>query len=106
MLYKIVYIQAKNPKHINSISSLMDLKSAGGCMIKFERYPHVNDLIVFYMEENRRSDIAKIMVYGISEEADAKTFCQFIWSTIDQIHKDAETGRVVLGRPDNTVILP
>lgn len=75
-------------------------------MIKFERYPHVNDLIVFYMEENRRSDIAKIMVYGISEEVEAKTFCQFIWSTIDQIHKDAETGRVVLGRPDNTVILP
>lgn len=75
-------------------------------MIKFERYPRVNELIVFYMEENKRSDIAKIMVYGISDEADAKVFCQFIWNTIDKIYKDAELGRPVLGRSDNTDILP
>lgn len=75
-------------------------------MIKFERYPHANDLIVFYMEEGKRSDIAKIMVYGVGGEADAKVFCQFIWGMFDQIHKDAEQGKSVLGRLDNTDRLP
>lgn len=75
-------------------------------MIKFERYPRVNDLIVFYMEEGKRSDIAKIMVYGIGDDADAKVFCQFIWDMIDRIHKDAELGKSVLGSLDNTAMLP
>lgn len=75
-------------------------------MIKFERYPHANELIVFYMGESKRSDIARIMVYGITEEADARTFCQFIWEMIDKIHQDAKQGKAVLGRLDNTDMLP
>lgn len=75
-------------------------------MIKFERYPRVNELIVFYMEESKRSDIAKIMVYGVTEEADAKVFCQFIWEVVDRIHRDAEQGKSVLGHIDNTDMLP
>ena len=75
-------------------------------MIKFERYPHINELLAFYLDESPEPTISSIIEKGATNYDDAEAFSQFIWRTVDKIHDDAEAGRVVLGRTDNTDFLP
>lgn len=75
-------------------------------MIRFERYPHINDLLAFYLDEADDQEIIRIFNNGITNETDAKLFCHFIWQTVDKIHDDEESSRLVLNRLDNTDMLP
>lgn len=75
-------------------------------MITFERYTHINDLIQFYLAESPNAEIERILEAGLTSEQDAELFSQFIWQLVDRIHEDSETAREVLGRTDNTDMLP
>ena len=75
-------------------------------MIKFERYPHINELLAIYLNESPEPTISQIIEKGIKNQEDAEIFSQFIWRIVDKIHDDAEAGRLVLGRADNTDVLP
>lgn len=75
-------------------------------MIKFERYPHINDILTFYLDKSPELKISHLIENGITNEEDAEVFSQFIWRIVDNIHDDAEIGRLVLGCANNTDILP
>lgn len=75
-------------------------------MIYFDRYTHINDLIQFYLNESPDPEITRILATDITNESDAEKFGHFIWEIVEKIHDDEETGRLVLGRPDNTDMLP
>jgi hypothetical protein len=75
-------------------------------MINFERYPHVNSLLEYYIEKAQSKEIHRIYLNGISNENEAELFCNFIWQTVENIHQDNESENVVLGNIDNTDMLP
>ena len=75
-------------------------------MIRFKRYPHVNDLIEHYVDALGREDIRIIMENGIRSNEEARVFSKFIWSMAEQINEDQENGAIVLGSKDNTEMLP
>lgn len=75
-------------------------------MIRFNRYPHVNDLVSHYCESLSRSDIQEIIKKGLSSAKDAQVLSRFIWEVVEQINQDEEKGIIVLGSSDNTEMLP
>lgn len=75
-------------------------------MITFDRYTHINDLIQFYLSESSDKNIERIIETGVTNEADAELFSKFIWQMVDRIHRDEEIGKEVLGRTDNSDMLP
>ena len=75
-------------------------------MIQFDRYPHVNDLVFYYIEKTNDKNVLSIYENGVKNEADAEVFGRFIWSMVDMIHADEDAGNEVLGSTDNTDILP
>lgn len=75
-------------------------------MIKFSRYPHVNDLIHHYAETMAREDINRIVESGITSKEDAETFSRFIWEMVGQMNEDEEKGIEVLGSTDNSEMIP
>ena len=75
-------------------------------MIYFDRYTHINDLIQFYLNESPDPEISRVLASGIINENDAEKFSHFIWEMVEKIHGDEEAGRQVLGRTDNTDMLP
>jgi hypothetical protein len=75
-------------------------------MIKFNRYPHINSLLEYYIDKAQSVEIHNIYRSGISNETEAELFCNFIWRTVENIHEDSESEIVVLGNIDNTDMLP
>ncbi|MBI3187603.1 MAG: hypothetical protein HYZ31_07065 [Gammaproteobacteria bacterium] len=75
-------------------------------MLKFERYPHINDLIQHYINATGNKSISRIMKTGVLTEADAIKFSEFLWSMVEKINEDEEKGNIVLGSADNTDMLP
>lgn len=75
-------------------------------MIKFNRYPHVNDLVDHYSESLNRPDVQKIIKKGIASSKDAEILSRFVWEMVEQINQDEEDRVIVLGSPDNTEMLP
>lgn len=75
-------------------------------MIKFERYPHVNEFITHYLKDFDDLDVIPIMQSGVNSEQDAVLFSKFIWKMVDKIHQDEEEGISVLGSHNNIDILP
>lgn len=75
-------------------------------MVKFERYPHVNDLMSHYISYLQRADIDEIVKSGIKNNKQAELFSRFIWDMVEAINEDEENGVVVLGSSDNTEMLP
>jgi hypothetical protein len=41
-------------------------------VIKFERYPHIQDLFEHYLEQQGRDDVKEIMQEGVKTENDAE----------------------------------
>ena len=75
-------------------------------MVKFDRYPHVNDLLSHYISVLGRKDVAEILDAGIKSKEQAETFSRFIWQMVEAINEDEENDIVVLGSSDNTEMLP
>jgi hypothetical protein len=75
-------------------------------VIYFDRYTHINELIQFYLNEAPNAEISRIMASDITTESDAEKFSHFIWEMVGKIHDDEDAERLVLGRPDNTDMLP
>lgn len=75
-------------------------------MIKFERYPHIQDLFEYYSERQSRADIKEILREGVKTENDAEVIARFAWKMAEMINEDEEQGTVVLGNSDNTDMLP
>ncbi len=75
-------------------------------MVKFERYPHVNDLIDHYISLDKTNSIAGILERGIASKDEAELFSRFIWKMVESVNEDEENEIVVLGSSDNTEMLP
>lgn len=75
-------------------------------MIKFERYPHIQDLFEHYVERLGRGDVTVILKNGISSNEQAVVLSQFVWNMVEQLNKDEEEGVLVLGSKDNTDMIP
>jgi len=75
-------------------------------MVKFERYPHVNDIINHYISSLERSDIKDIIKDGIKDKDQAEIFSRFIWDMVEAINEDEENNVIVMGSSDNTEMLP
>lgn len=75
-------------------------------MVKFDRYPHVNDLVDHYARTLGRDDVAEIIASGIQSSEDAAVFCKFIWQMVGAIYEDEEKKVSVFGSIDNTEMLP
>lgn len=74
-------------------------------MIQFKRYPHIADLLEYYIDSKKRNDISNIYKNSINNEKDAELFCKFIWDVVESIHSDSELEVLVLGNTDNTDML-
>ncbi len=58
-------------------------------------YEHVNDFIRYYATEMLRLDVIELLDKGISNEKDAKLFCDFIPILLDQRLADEKSGKNV-----------
>ena len=75
-------------------------------MIKFERYPHINDLIFYYIDKLNNQEMKRIMESGVLSNQDAITFSRFIWEMAGAVNIDESEGNIVLESSDNTEMLP
>jgi hypothetical protein len=75
-------------------------------MIQFNRYPHINDLVSYYIAKVNDKKISEIYENGLKNEIEAEIFCKFIWLLVEHVHADEEAGNSVLGSVDNTEMLP
>ena len=60
---------------------------------KAYHYEHVNDFIRYYASELVRLDIIEVLDNGISNETDAKLFCDFIPTLLEQRLVDEKLGK-------------
>lgn len=58
-------------------------------------YSHIDDFIRYYASSLGYTEIIRILDSGISNEQDAKTFCDFIPVLLDQRLADEESGKIV-----------
>ena len=75
-------------------------------MIKFEKYSHVNELVSHYLPMIGDIKTASIIKKGVGNAAEAELFSRFIIKMVDKIRRDTHEGVRVLGRKNNTDILP
>lgn len=75
-------------------------------MIQFNRYPHAKDLITHYAKDINEPSILLILERGVNNEQDATNLAQFVWQMVGQMGIDSENGVSVLGRTDNTDVIP
>ena len=75
-------------------------------MIIFNRYPHVRDLIIHYANSLNENQILSIMNSDVNNATEATALAKFIWRMADQMAADNENNTVVLGRIDNSDIMP
>lgn len=75
-------------------------------MIRYSRYPHIKDLMEYYISALNRSDIESILLNGIKNENDAENLSKFIWQLLDQMSKDSNNEIETLGRTDNSDMIP
>lgn len=62
---------------------------------KTYHYPHVDDLIRYYVSSLNNSKVLEIMDNGIQSEADSKLFCEFMPTLLDQRYADEKSGKDV-----------
>jgi hypothetical protein len=75
-------------------------------VIRFEKYPHVQDLFEYYLKQQGRDDVKEILQVGVKTENDAELISRFAWKMAEMINDDEANGIEVFGRTDNTDMLP
>lgn len=75
-------------------------------MIKFNRYAHIEDLLLHYAKTDKEKTIVKTLENGVDSEDSAEKFSLFVWRVVDSIHNDNENEVVVLGSTNNLEMLP
>ena len=75
-------------------------------MIKFSRYPHINELLMHYAEQEKRDDVKSLLQDGVKGEDDAEVLSRVVWRVAELINNDEENATEVLGSIDNTEMLP
>ncbi|MBU3068581.1 hypothetical protein KOI40_02055 [Aestuariicella sp. G3-2] len=75
-------------------------------MIKFERYPHVNDLFKHYAVALNNEDATSILNSGITNAQEVRDYSKFIWQVVDAMHDDEENETSVLGSTNNIEMIP
>jgi hypothetical protein len=75
-------------------------------MIKFNRYSHIEELLLHYAKKDKEKTIVKTLENGVDSEDAAEKFSLFIWRVVDSIHEDNENEVVVLGSTNNLEMLP
>ena len=71
-------------------------------MIRFDRYPHVNELLDHYAKKTGRNDIQELLSSGVQSSEDAEKLSRFAWEVAELANEDEKNSRVVLGSKDNT----
>ena len=74
-------------------------------MMKFNRYPHVKDILEYYALDLKDTIVGNILKNGIREEKEAEALSKFIWRMADKMSADANIKKKVLGRQDNREML-
>lgn len=75
-------------------------------MINFKRYLHVRDLLNHYATALNEPAIQNILDNGVSNVGEATELAQFICRMADQMAIDNENNTIVLGRTDNSDLIP
>ncbi len=75
-------------------------------MISFNKYPHVRDLLLHYADDLNNNKVDEILDNGISCADDAEVLSRFIWAMADRMSEDSNADITVLGRTDNSDMLP
>ncbi len=75
-------------------------------MIKFQRYPHINDLVTHYAQDLKDEETQRILNEGVKTKEEAIHLSRFVWVMVDQMALDRKAGKVVLGRTNNGDMLP
>lgn len=75
-------------------------------MIKFERYPHVNDLLKHYAVALNNEDATSILKSGFTNAQESRDFSKFVWQVVDAMHYDEENEVLVLGSTNNIEMIP
>ena len=75
-------------------------------MIKFNRYPHVLELIHHYAKKMKNEQVLNLLETEVSSKDEALMFGKFILTMIDHIALDMQNGVSVLGSTDNTSMIP
>ena len=75
-------------------------------MIKFERYPHINELIDHYLDDLNNEKARIIMQSGVSNEEEAELLSRFVWEMVGKMNIDEDNNIEVLGATDNSEMFP
>lgn len=75
-------------------------------MIRFNRYPHVRDFVLHYASELKNDGIQELLGASVKSREDAFLLSRFVWVMINEMAKDCESETVVLGRIDNSSLIP
>ena len=75
-------------------------------MISFKKYSHVKDLISYYAADMGKNKISQILMNGIKNSSEAEIMSKFIWLMADKMSDDCNAEKNVLGRTDNSDMLP
>ena len=75
-------------------------------MIKFNRYAHIEDLLLHYANLYKDDSIIKILESGVDSSDSAEKFSLFVWRVVDSIHDDHENEIEVMGSTNNLEMLP
>lgn len=75
-------------------------------MIEFKRYPHVRELLLHYATQLGAEDVVRIMDAGVDTSADAERLSKFVWTMAGQMAVDSRANTPVMGRVDNSDMLP
>lgn len=75
-------------------------------MIKFERYPHVKDMIEYYAKKSGNQRIIDLLQSDINSKEEAFVFARFIITMIDAMHEDEDNGVKVLGATKYINMIP
>lgn len=75
-------------------------------MITFKRYPHVRDLLWHYANSLQETTITHLLSNNVTTEKEALELAHFVWRMADQMAIDSENKIQVLGRIDNSDLMP
>lgn len=75
-------------------------------MIFNVRYFHINDLVEHYAKDLSDDLVLSFLSKGVKTEEEAEHLSLFIWKMIDQMVKDREDKKIVLGSFNNSSMLP
>lgn len=74
--------------------------------MSFARYPHIKNLVDHYSKVLSQPNISKYIESGFQTASEAEELSRFVWKMLDQMSDDQNNEVVVMGRVDNSDLIP